>query len=393
METRVQNNKVYEMIKQIDLLQIVYLCLFVAYVVRKYLESTALEWSLPANYEQVIRMMMIAFVIIRVLEQIWLHKTNMKEIAVMIVIVAVSAVSAYFSNEIMIFDLALFIVGAKGVEFKKICFTYLCVAIIIQILALILVNQQYIPDYVYNSGKGIRHSLGICYPTDLAAHVLFISLVYICFRNKKITFFEITAMFVVSLWVYNKTYARNDLICMLAMCVLAYIVKGLQLGRISLTKYKKIWIVSFAVVLLFIVSMLIAVFYSENNQILLKLNQLLENRLSLSSIAYHNYGFSLFGKQIAEVGMGFGTAWTENYFFIDSSYARIVLKYGIVFAIMVSALYVAVFKKAVEYKRDFYVVALLITLLFAINEHHFYELSFNPIWLMLFSRVYKEKKA
>lgn len=48
----------------------------------------------------------------------------------------------------------------------------------IQGIAYYAATTGIIADILVQSDRGIRHSLGINYPTDMAAHMLFIMLVY-----------------------------------------------------------------------------------------------------------------------------------------------------------------------------------------------------------------------
>lgn len=374
---------------EVDWLELIYLVLFTAFVMKKYLESTALEWELPSWYDTVVRGGIHAYILVRIYEQAVIKKAiQRKEIALMALMIFTGEMITLYTGEIIISDTLLFIIGAKGVDFKKICFVYLCLAVSIQLVALYLVNGGYVPDYVYGGGDRVRHSLGICYPTDFAAHILFIFMVYICFRGHKLTFFEISLMLVGAFMVYKYTYARNDTVCIFALCLLCIIVKLLSLKNIRLTKYKGMEVLSLGIVILFVICICTTIFYNRDNEFMNKLNQIFSDRLNIGFNGYKRYGIHLFGSRVVEYGNGAGRITAAGfYFFLDSSYVRIVIKYGYIFAAMLSVMFGSMFIKIRRLGKDYIMVVLLVMLLFGVTEHHLFELSFNPIWMVLFANV------
>jgi hypothetical protein len=287
-----------------------------------------------------------------------------------------------------VFDFALLLVGAKNVPWKRIAYVYLCVAVIIQGIAYYASTTGIVADIVIQSDTRIRHSLGINYPTDMAAHMLFIMLVYAAMREKKLTFFEITLMGVVSYWVYGKTFARNDFICAMVMCLLLLVVKVLGLCNIQLSKYKALKAGSI-LMLLFVVGCVMAVtFYDPSSALYQKLDAIFSQRFSLGYQGLAQYGITAFGSFVEE-----NQATLGYYFFLDNSFIRIAIKYGWVFLSLITYIYYLCFNKAVDCKKDAMIVALLIMLLFGISEHHLIDIAFCPIWFMLFSSMKMQRKT
>lgn len=222
----------------------------------------------------------------------------------------------------------------------------------------------------------------------MAAHMLFIMLVYAALREKKLTFFEITLMGVVSYWVYTKTFARNDFICAMVMCLLLLVVKVLGLCNIQLSKYKALKAGSI-LMLLFVVGCVMAVtFYDPVSTVYQKLDAVFSNRISLGYQGLAQYGITAFGSFVEE-----NQATLGYYFFLDNSFIRIAIKYGWVFLSLITYIYYLCFNKAVDCKKDAMIVALLIMLLFGISEHHLIDIAFCPIWFMLFSSMKTQRKT
>lgn len=367
----------------------IYLVLFAGLTIRYYLFTTVLEFNYPNALYLGLRYALIAYVLISIVFAVWQKQYGTVLEPVFMVLILVSAgVVTYVVKDNAVFDFALLLVGAKNVPWKRIAYVYLCVAVVIQGIAYYAATTGIIADIALQSDRGVRHSLGINYPTDMAAHMLFIMLVYAALREKKLTFFEITLMGVVSYWVYGKTFARNDFICAMVMCLLLFVVKVLGLCNIQLSKYKALKAGSI-LMLLFVVGCVMAVtFYDPVSTVYQKLDAVFSNRISLGYQGLAQYGITAFGSFVEE-----NQATLGYYFFLDNSFIRIAIKYGWVFLSVITYIFYLCFNKAVDCKKDAMIVALLIMLLFGISEHHLIDIAFCPLWFMLFSSMKTEGRT
>ena len=302
----------------------IYLVLFAGITIRYYLYSTVLEYNYPNTLYLGLRYALMAYVLVSIAFAIWQKRYSTVLEPVFMVLILVSAgVVTYVVKDNAVIDFALLLVGAKNVPWKRIAYVYLCVAVVIQGIAYYAATTGIIADIALQSDRGIRHSLGINYPTDMAAHMLFIMLVYAALREKKLTFFEITLMGVVSYWVYTKTFARNDFICAMVMCLLLLVIKVLGLCNIQLSKYKALKAGSI-LMLLFVVGCITAVtFYDPANAMYQKLDTVFSQRFSLGYQGLAQYGITAFGSFVEE-----NQATLGYYFFLDNSFIRIAIKYG-----------------------------------------------------------------
>lgn len=388
-------NREVKWLRDVDWLELFYLVLFAAFVIKKYLGTTALEWDVPVWYDTVVRGALYAYIIVRTYEQAVIKKKlEYKEIILMAVMLFTGEMMNLYAQETFVWDTILFIIAAKGVDFKKICFVYLCIAVSIHAVALYVVNKGYIPDYIYDNGGRVRHSLGICYPTDCMAQMLSMFAVYICLRGRRITFVEITLMFVSTLKLYFYTYARTDLICIVLLCILCIAVKCLDKFKIYITQYRLLEIVALLIIVLFIACIAATALYDSTNPFWTKLDGVFSQRLSIGKIGYERYGIKLFGNIVNEYGLGFGNNVASGYyFFLDSSYVRVLVKYGVVFAGVLSGLFIWAFRKARRCRMDYVIVALIVFLIAAISEQHLFDLIYNPVWLLAFAKIKDDKET
>ena len=332
----------------------IYLILFAGITIRYYLYSTVLEYKYPYALYLGLRYALMAYVLVSIALVVWQKQYGTVLEPVFMVLILVSAgIVTYVVKDNAVFDFALLLVGAKNVPWKRIAYVYLCAAVVIQGIAYYAATTGIIADITLQADEGIRHSLGINYPTDMAAHMLFIMLVYAAMREKKLTFVEITLMGVVSYWVYT----------------------GLKIGGILM--------------LLFVVGCITAVtFYDPANAMYQKMDTVFSQRFSLGYQGLAQYGITAFGSFVEE-----NQATLGYYFFLDNSFIRIAIKYGWVFLSVITYIYYLCFNKAVDCKKDDMIVALIVMLLFGISEHHLIDIAFCPLWFMLFSSMKKERRT
>lgn len=320
----------------------------------------------------------------------------------------------------------LMIVSAKDVPFRKILQIYLLMNISIMGLAFIASLLGVIENLAYTSadlGKGMyRYSFGCVYTTDFAAHIFFMLLTAFYLYQEKLRWYHYIGTCVISGLIYYFCYAKLDTICILLMVLffggyhvlqwqskkektevpekkimqstfaLPYMVKSGKEHKKFLFKRTKAYLKwkcnwnKFALASMPVLAILmyyLSVSYEQDNEFLEALNETITGRLSLGNRGLKDYGISLFGQDVPMVGFGGSTTIKEAYFFIDSSYLYILLRYGIIFLFMVFFIYGTICYKC---KQD--TALMLAIILLAIScfiDHHIMEEAYNPLGYALFA--------
>lgn len=113
-------NREIKWLRDVDWLELFYLVLFAAFVIKKYLGTTALEWDVPVWYDTVVRGALYAYIIVRTYEQAVIKKKlEYKEIILMAVMLFTGEMMNLYAQETFVWDTILFIIAAKGVVLKK----------------------------------------------------------------------------------------------------------------------------------------------------------------------------------------------------------------------------------------------------------------------------------
>lgn len=314
-----------------------------------------------------------------------------------IIVLGILAITWRTSGEFTMLPMGILVLGAKDVDFKQIIRTYLIVGTLILMVTIVSSKIDIIRNLVYyRAGTSIsRQSFGIIYPTDFAAHVLFLVMAYVYLKFKKANWKTYLGIIVVSLLVIKFCDARLSAYIMLLMVPVIWIGKQAAQGN----KFCK-FIANFSwstPIIFGYVTVCLGYFFTISNPILKKIDQILSSRLYYEHVAIDKYGVSLFGRHMIEHAWGglSGLRMTEkspqSYFFIDSSYVRMLILYGLVVTLFVLVTMAILAWKSSEMGE--YSLACIIVLLSiaAITEQHLYDPAYDPFLIALCAKGYFSK--
>ena len=111
------------------------------------------------------------------------------------------------------------------------------------------------------------------------------------------------------------------------------------------------------------------------------LDRLLTKRIQYMTAGFRNYGVHLFGKNIQWVGFG-GSDNTdsllESYNFVDNSYARILMNYGILIFILVLVILIVMSRAVRIQYQDGRIILVLCVLMYCFVEPRLTDIYVNP---------------
>lgn len=316
-----------------------------------------------------------------------------------IVILGLLAITWRISGEFTMLPMGILILGARNVDFRLIVKLYFGIGIIILALTGCASLMGIIKNLVYHRGATsvVRQSFGIIYPTDFAAHVFYLVLAYSYLKFKKLGW-KSYVFFVIIAWLLIKfcdarlsAYALIILIPVMIIGKLAY--EGWSAPRMIAYFY---WTVP---VLLGYITFCLSYFYSSNNHIFWKINNLLSGRLKLSHEALNRYPMNIFGQHMVEHGWG-GTKGIQmadknpnNYFFVDSSYIRMTILYGIIVALLVLIIMTIISHRSIMHMEYALASIMVMVAISSVVEQRLYDIAYNPFLIALFANVYINKMS
>lgn len=281
------------------------------------------------------------------------------------------------------------ILGIQGVNFDRVVRLslqlnfWLLVAVIACAMTGIIANLAFAA-----AERGTRYALGVIYPTDFAARVLYIMLADAYLNYRSLTWRRYTMYAVIAVVVKQVTDARLNFVCMLLLIPVIAVAKYTETQRsqnqqVSVTKLISLYWVATPV--LAATALLGTILYDPANHIETQIDHLLSGRLTLGHMALEKYPLIMLGQPVVEHGFGNNMSLFRNgsahYMFIDSSFVRLFAVYGIITAVIIIGVMMYISIKQTHAGHYALPAILLIVTLSAVVEQHLLEPTYN-LWLL-----------
>ena len=303
------------------------------------------------------------------------------------------------SKEFSLFSMGIFVLGARNVDFKRIIKIYFYVGMLLLAFVVISAMGGLIRNLVYRRDMTniVRQSFGIAYPTDFAAHVLYLILAYAYLKFGKIKWYDYAVFLAAAVFLVKFSDARLSAYAIILSIPVLWIGQRAQtdhlLSRFIASFYCTVPILSAYLVII------ASYFFTPSNKILTKVNNASSGRLFLGHKAISEYGFSMFGKQIIEHGWGGANGLKmsqnapANYFFVDSSFLRMTILYGIIMAIIILLAMTKISWESFQ-KGSFALASIIVIVsVSAMVEQRLLDLAYDPFLIALLANVYTKHKA
>lgn len=370
----------------------IYLATLAVYLVFAFLQNTTFEDYIGGHFYNIISYLAFGVLILKIVFYDHYHLiANLFIISGFLFSIVVWRNSG--ANLILV--MIAFILAAKNVSFDDIVKTYfnvnfwLLVVVIACSLLGVINNLSFVAQ-----GRGTRYALGVIYPTDFAARILYLMLAdaYLNFRNLNTTRYLVYVL--IALACKQVTDARLNFYCMLLLIIVSAIA---QVAEQNYQLQQHDWTNSIVYTYWTFTPILSAIaifgtyFYDPTNNIYSKIDGMLSGRLTFGSMALQRYSVNLFGTKIKEHGYGNNMKLfhqgINSYFFIDSSYMRLLIIFGLVALVVFIGISIFISIKNTLYGYYALPTILLIVAFSSVVEQHFMELTYNPFLLAFISTI------
>lgn len=324
---------------------------------------------------------------------------DLKWLAIDAIVLILLLITWRTSKEFSLFSMGIFVLGARNVDFKRIIKIYFYVGMLLLAFVVISAMGGLIRNLVYRRDMTniVRQSFGIAYPTDFAAHVLYLILAYAYLKFGKIKWYDYAVFLAAAVFLVKFSDARLSAYAIILSIPVLWIGQRAQtdhlLSRFIASFY---WTVPILSAYLVIIA---SYFFTPSNKILTKVNNASSGRLFLGHKAISEYGFSMFGKQIIEHGWGGANGLKmsqnapANYFFVDSSFLRMTILYGIIMAIIILLAMTKISWESFQ-KGSFALASIIVIVsVSAMVEQRLLDLAYDPFLIVLLANVYTQHKA
>lgn len=351
--------------------------------------GTMFSWASHANY------LIRVGIILCIAKSLFIDRYTSKQFWAYVICLGSAILSFDMGRHDMLLIIP-FIFAAKDVDFKKIMKTYLITVLSLIVLVNILSLMGKIPNLIFFRDGKPRVSYGFTYPTMEAAHIFYFLLAYTLYKKFKLNWFEDIIIAFAGWFIISKGDARLD---GYLTFTLLFVVIFRKLIFKLLSKLSNIVPVLF--VLTIIVGYLfLAKNYNSMNPTEFGLNNILSNRLYLTQQGLLRYPINFFGNHVQMQGFGgyaglamAQTSWlAKNYFYIDNSFAQVLLINGSILFIITILVFAYCIWKSMKSKNYSFVIALVFLAVAGTIESFILQISFDIFAVMILANTkYWEK--
>ena len=368
---------------KMELSDLIYYIAYFLFLTKMVITTTMINDHLSRIVTLPITLISLGLLFIKIL---LLNKYSKKNFMIMGILVLCAGFTYINSTYNDLIYLVLFIIGANNVSFKIIVKIFLSVRVSILLIAMMAAKFGLIQNVIFVRDGRVRQSFGSIYPTDFAAGVFFIALAYLYIKREKLKIRDVILFVALGIGIYYFCDARLDSLCIFGIAIYALFKIVYNRDKRKINKYINITLSS-SIIICAAFSIIISIIYNNSNKIMLFLNKLLSNRLELSKRGIDKYGFSLFGQKVDMVGNGGSSVKPSDYFFIDSSYLFVSLRYGMIALIIFCVLFTIYVKRTIDLGEITIAVIIIAIGINSIVAHRLLDIAYNPFLLVFFAKI------
>ncbi len=353
----------------------------ILFIINEVFSSSALSVLPSADSAfKAVRYLVYALLAIKVLSDIIISRKLPSISAFAIGIIAL--LCFVFGKNLAPLIAVLFLLAAKDVSADKIIKISL-VTLCASVVAAAISGSLFGPEFSYARPDGtVRYSLGFIYPSHPASYLFFGALLLAAERKEKLSFLEGGIMLILNAAVFGLTNARASFFAtffaVIILCLCAYVYRK---GKGELVnRFAKMSAV--AAPISAVVCLIFALLYHKDIGFINAIDAALSGRVALAARGIDSFGLTLFGTEINWIGLGAGGVMSAEYNFVDCSYMRIILEYGIIFGFSAAAIYCLAAIKHIKNGRAFLCLSLAAAAVYSVAEPRLINIGFNPLFLL-----------
>lgn len=372
---------------------LIYEIAFSFYFVIAFFQTSTYTDYFPGNFLHVLSFIPLVMVLFKIF---LLDRFDVKTVLFNLVMLALLVITWRTSGEYILLPMGIFILGARNVDFRRIVYLYLIIGTTLLAFIFFTSLLGLTKDLIFHRGNGlVRRAFGIIYPTDFAAHVLYLVMAY-CYLNFRRVGWKSYIVFVLLAYALIKFCSARlsaySLILLIPVMIIGqYAQKGNKLSRAIASFY---WMVPS--VLAYAMLLMTYLYRPGGSGFLERINTILSGRLYYGHEGLAHHPFTLLGQRMHENGFGYGVHFAgvndANYFFVDSSFVRTFILYGAIVLLLIVIVMSVISWRSVA-KRDFALASIIVMIaVSAVVEQRLFDFGYDPFLLALFANCYLQPK-
>ena len=176
------------------------------------------------------------------------------------------------------------------------------------------------------------------------------------------------------------------------MIILAVVVNVYRFFSLRGIKIIPKWLLKYSTIICALLTLIMIYFYNPSSKVWEAINTFTTNRLTYAKRIMANNTMTLFGQYIEQRGDGNGGRLAgEAYTYIDLSFQRILLMYGILLFAFILIYSVLLYRKSYKKRNMTIPLLLLVVAFYSLTAQHYFDFSYNFILLSYFAIIPEQK--
>ena len=282
-------------------------------------------------------------------------------------------------------NVLLLVFSARDIDFRKLLGTFSLATFLVLCLTIYASQKGIIANMFMNADGGYRFSLGFNYVSFASQRLFFALCTYLMFRGKKISYLELMALLLATIYMYQQTSTTSPFY--LSILILTYALLSIKIFKkeFIIGNFWTKTLVQYGFILALVI-ILYFCFYSSGNLFHL-VDQFTHNRLRLSVNGFQNFGVSWLGQPISFTTLDMFGNFTSNYNYIDSSFVQLLVIDGLIVSVFMLFALTKVMRYFVSIQKDIVLACLGIMIIHGMFDPQMLVLRYSPLILFI-SRLF-----
>ena len=282
-------------------------------------------------------------------------------------------------------NVLLLVFSARDIDYRKLLGTFSFATFLVLILTIFASNKGVISNMFMRADGGYRFSLGFNYVSFASQRLFFALCSYLMFRGKKISYMELLALLLATIYLYQQTSTSSPFY--LSILILTYVLLSIKIFKKEFI-LENFWLSKIATYAFIIALMLTLYFcFYSSGHVFHLVDQFTHNRLRLSVEGFRNFGVPWLGQHITFTTTDIFGNFTSNYNFIDSSFVQLLVIDGLVVGSFMLFALTNVMRYFVSIRKDIVLACLGIMIIHGMFDPQMLVLRYSPLILFI-SRLF-----
>lgn len=302
----------------------------------------------------------------------FMRKFKLKIALVILGLIFIAGLTYYSTGASAFMIMLMIAILLETIEYSNVFFVIfisrlimLVIVVMLSVLGILDTYQRTITKAgtVITSGYG----LGFTHPNRLAYVFLFLSLIFICYKNQRLKKINVLCMLCLNLIGYKITKSRTLLVSILGVTFIICMYQSKYFKQITkkILKIMAIIIMPLCAAISIIIPRLMLIATGKVQIILYAINGLFSSRFTHVYRAFLNYPITLFGgvNDFSELETLY------NYSTVDNGYIRLLYGFGIIGFVLFILFSTICIKSIVAQEEYIYLIAYIAIAVWGINEN------------------------